>query len=124
MEVYGGGRVLIGAGTENDGTEEKTFAINSEGGKYNHTLTIDEMPRHSHRVYLNHSQNIIGGTTIPTTSAYFDHSKYANYCSYKSGNPILNKHQWIFGNTDLVGEFSEHNNIQPYITVYMYKRVS
>ena len=48
-EKYGEGRTLIGEGTGNDQNGlSKEFAINSQGGEYNHHLTINEMPSHNH----------------------------------------------------------------------------
>ncbi len=49
-ESYGGGRTLVGVGTGTDNNStEQTFAANESGGEYKHTLTIAEMPSHTHK---------------------------------------------------------------------------
>jgi hypothetical protein len=42
------GRFIAGVGTGSDGTNTKTLSSGDTGGTYNHTLTINEMPAHSH----------------------------------------------------------------------------
>lgn len=39
-EAYGAGRVTVGGGSG--------YSAGSEGGEATHTLTVDEMPRHTH----------------------------------------------------------------------------
>lgn len=47
--AIGQGRVLIGAGSGTDTNDvSKSFTVGSTGGEYEHTLTVDEMPSHSH----------------------------------------------------------------------------
>jgi len=46
--AFAEGRVLVGVGTGNDGTDAKAFAAAATGGKYNHTNTVDEMAAHTH----------------------------------------------------------------------------
>lgn len=51
--AIGQGRVLIGAGSGTDTNDvSKSFTVGSTGGEYEHTLTVDEMPSHSHTVRL------------------------------------------------------------------------
>lgn len=99
-ESYGQGRTLVGAGTGTDiNSTSMEFAVNTTGGEYFHTLTIEEMPSHSHRYT---ASNYSGGTT-------------AN--CYGSGK---GSDAW----TQSAGGSQSHNNIQPYIVTYMWKRVS
>ena len=112
-ERFGQGRTLVGEGTGNDGSTSMSFTSGSTGGEYKHKLTIDEMPKHKHAVYI---QN--------TTS-----------------NPQVNAPQWtvalpnswkqyasdtkLFGpSTGNVGGDASHNNIQPYITVHFWRRTA
>jgi len=65
-----------------------------------HTLTVDEMPSHSH-IYRWGQANVAAGTI---------------YVMYPAG--------WGGANlTDAAGGGQAHNNLQPYITCYMWKRV-
>ena len=47
-ENYGQGRTLVGVGEGNDGKISKVFVNGETGGEYNHVLTIEEMPSHTH----------------------------------------------------------------------------
>ena len=121
---YGQGRVLIGAGTGTDsqGTPETmTFEGRGEssdsdtGGEYNHTLTEDEMPSHGHPYNVTSSSTSSSGasggfmtsTTSPAQSAFSD------TVSGTIGEQIGGE-----------GGDSAHNNLPPYITVYMWERTA
>ena len=91
-----GGRFLLGADT--------TYAAGSTGGEAAHTLTIDEMPKHNHDVdNLNASGNATPFMTVQAQN--------------KKG---------FGGNvqTMYAGGGRAHNNLPPYLAVYMWKRVS
>jgi hypothetical protein len=94
--AFGAGRVLVGldAGDVDFDTVEET------GGAKTHTLTIDEMPSHTH------------------TQAGSDDSAQLQF-----GAPADD-----FGETDsqtgATGGGQPHNNLQPYIVVYMWKRTA
>lgn len=97
----GVGRVLIGAGTGTDiNSLTKTFAVNTadDAGEYKHTLSIAEMPSHNHNVGADGG---VDGT------------------NFGSG---MNKGSSLF--TQNTGGGASHNNIQPYLTVYMWVRDS
>lgn len=92
-------RFLLGAG----------FRMSGEiGGEETHTLTIDELPSHSHQ-YKRHSLD--RDDTDPTTG------KDACGVSNKTLDERL-------GTTELSGGNQPHNNIPPYLTVYMWKRIN
>lgn len=102
-------RFLIGAG--------KSLAVNEIGGEASHTLTVEEMPTHSHP-----SQN--GGFFLVVSSK-------------SSPYPLL-KEQGLLGGTggwwantekdatgiDNTGGGQPHNNLPPYLAVYMWKRTA
>ena len=101
-EAFGAGKVLIGAGS-NGG---RSFTAGSTGGEYTHTLTINEMPSHTHTV----------------TDRYFKRNQ---------GDQLGNTHgDELLGNTytteatSAAGGGQAHNNMQPYVVVYMWRRVS
>lgn len=100
---FGQGRTLIGQGTGNDGSTSMSFTANSTGGEYKHKLTVDEMPSHNHQYY---------SPVVQKVAASSSGSTYGNY----------NK-QYLIG-TDYAGGDGYHNNIQPYVTVFFWRRTA
>lgn len=98
-QAFATGRTLVGVDTSQ--TEFDT--VEETGGEKTVTLTVDQIPPHNHR---------------------FDHESMAQ--KYSSGVSV-----WSSANTSTAsalyttntGGGSAHNNLQPYITVYMWKRV-
>jgi len=81
----------------------KIYAAGSTGGEAEHVLTIDEMPSHNHG--FKYSQNAIAsGSTF---------SRFNDDGTSVSDNIITN-----------VGGGAAHNNMPPYITVYVWKRTA
>ena len=99
---WGAGRVPVGVDTsDNDfSTVEKT------GGEKKHTLTVNEMPSHYHGL-----NTVINGTNPGDSAEY---------------RIQTDKYQWggtgVYTGTDPSGSSQPHNNMQPYITCYMWKR--
>lgn len=114
-EAFGQGRTLIGAGTGNDGSTSLSFTAGETIGEYNHKLTTNEIPTHTHKptewgliIAQGGNSGEFSLNDIGTNGNvnYFKHDKDQNrYTSY-------------------VGGSKSHNNIQPSIIVYMWKRVS
>lgn len=96
--AWGKGRVPVGVDTSDSdfNTVEKT------GGEKEHTLTVDEMPSHKH----DFGQQFTG---MPVSSG--------NYGYYM----IAGTRTDVIKNT---GGNQPHNNLQPYITCYMWKRIA
>lgn len=96
-EAFGAGRVMVGvdSGDTDFDTAEET------GGTKTHTLTIAEMPSHTH-----------GFTAHQTTSGDND----------RGGGGVLTSSQT--GTTAATGGGTAHTIVQPYITVYMFKRIA
>ena len=107
-ESYGEGRTIVGAGTGTDENNvKKVFEINQTGGEYQHTLTVNEMPAHKHDAWskrTNITVNNRGNTVLG--------------CHFSSGGDNNN------GMVDSNGGDQPHNNIQPYIAAYIWKRIS
>jgi len=99
-EFYGAGRVLVAKSTD---TEFDT--IGKTGGEKTHTLSVAEMPSHSH-----------SKTVIPRDTQWVAPSEGWNY-SYTNGATYTHY-------TDDTGGGGAHNNLQPYQVVYRYRRIS
>ena len=118
-ESYGEGRTIVGAGTGTDENNvQKMFEINQTGGEYQHTLTVNEMPSHNHLFgYRNNSY-----------SGFYYSRENGQNINYWLGNGNTDNTQQ--GQTDgkitidYTGGNQAHNNIQPYIVTYMWKRIS
>jgi hypothetical protein len=93
--AFGAGRVPVGidSGDTDFDTAEET------GGAKTHTLTVDELPAHTHSVPNSGSQNN----------------------SFDSGTTVGND---VTGTSGSTGGGQAHNNLQPYIVVYMWKRTA
>ena len=94
-----GGRFLLAA--------DSTYTAGSTGGEATHTLTIDEMPIHRHTVPFD------GGDIYTTTNWEIKGSGF-----YAPGNTTN------AAETATSGGSQPHNNMPPYLAVYMWKRVS
>ena len=97
------GRVLMGSGTWDDGTESKTFVGNTFGGKYSHTLTKEEIPPHEHMIEQGFNSNIGSGGP----------GAYAGLVQYDP--PISG--QEVRSSTGVGLDGDPHNIIQPYVVV-------
>ena len=91
-------RFLLAAGS--------IYPAGSTGGEATHTLTVNEMPTHTHNIKL-------GNDTSASTY------RVARYIDVKSA--------WWSGTgndkmTEEVGGGAAHNNMPPYLAVYMWKR--
>lgn len=108
-ETFAPGRVLIGAGQGNDGTTSMSFTAGSTGGNYKHTLTVNEMPSHSHAI----------DRSYYTTSGSHKHQGTGGVSD--GVDPYTGKNQL---ETYTSGGDSAHNNIQPYVVIYRFRRTA
>lgn len=90
------GRFLLGA--------DSTYAAGSTGGEAAHTLTVDEMPRHNHEI---DNLNASGNSTPFMTVQAQEKKGYG-------GNV----------QTMFAGGGKAHNNLPPYLAVYIWKRTA
>lgn len=112
-ERFGQGRTLVGEGTGNDGSTSMSFTANSTGGEYKHKLTVDEMPNHKHAVYIQNT------TSNPQVNApKWTIALPNSWKQYASDTKLFGP------STGNVGGDASHNNIQPYITVYFWRRTA
>lgn len=102
-EQFAQGRTLIGAGTGNDGSTSMSFTALATYGEYSHKLTLDELASHAHKYY---------SPIVQKVTATSSGSTYGNYnMQYKI-------------DSDGAGGDNAHNNIQPSIGVYFWRRTS
>lgn len=104
-ELYGKGRVMVCV--DEDDTDFNT--VGKTTGEKNHTLTIEEMPAHTHTlVYFNNNKPInlnAGGS-----------SYHVNF------DQTGTDEEQVGGRS--VGGDKPHNNLQPSIVVYRWRRIA
>lgn len=105
--AWGAGRVPVGMGS--NGTTDYT-TVEATGGEDSHKLTVSEMPKHKH-----------GWRGINTGASSQSQMGYYPFRIQQDNKPNWN------GTTDSMddaGGNGAHENRQPYITCYMYKRTA
>ena len=115
------GRVPIGNGTGNDGTDSCAFTLGTSGGKYNHTLSIEEMPSHRHGGILpaGSKGDILNGFDVDNPKSGAAGSTYEKFTKYAGGAGSN-----ATGTLISAGATQAHNNIQPYtVTKYIIKAI-
>ena len=106
------GKFLLGA---NDGIEE--YNAGKMGGEVAHKLTVDEMPSHGH----NPSDK--GTNWVPNT-VNMSRTQVASGSSGRyAPTPDDGINGWKWGGTSYVGGGKEHNNMPPFLSVYIWKRI-
>lgn len=93
--AFGAGRVLVGL----DAGQTEFDTVEETGGAKTHTLTSTEMPAHTHTIA--HDADVNSGGSVGTRVS-------------PSGSTT----------TSSAGGGAAHNNLQPYIVVYMFKRTA
>lgn len=123
-ESYGQGRVLIGAG---QGSGLSNYTAGSTGGEEKHKLTTEELASHSHGA----STSSIGGHTHTTYGYRDDGGGSGNlYFRFNRGNGSQSVNTGSSGASSVetfissTGNNSPHENRQPYIVVYRFRRVN
>lgn len=98
-ELFGPGRTLVCVDT----SQTEFNLVKKIGGEKEHTLTVDEMPSHRHP-YGDYF-GIAGGSKFHVVA-------YNNVTSYPEGGTVA------------TGGNKPHNNLQPYITCYIWIRTA
>ena len=90
-------RFLLAAGS--------TYAAGNTGGEATHTLTVEEIPSHNHRYAYNGQLSNMGTESVRLVA----NDRTNNYTGTPNG---------------YTGGGQAHNNMPPYLTVYMWKRTA
>lgn len=129
-ELFGGtweempaGRVLLAQGQSDWGTN---YTAGSTGGEATHQLTVGELPVHSHKATTNTTGNhthpiplyTVQGEGAAGGPKYDPNHVINNGTSGSSGN-----HSHTISISD-TGSNQAHNNLSPYIAIYIWKRVN
>ena len=103
------GRFLLGATIDST-----AYLPGTTGGEVEHTLTVSEMPKHEHTSRFSWTD---GGSSLNTLAV----NGVAVYASNIDGYAGVDR-----GNTNTASEGNgqPHNNMPPYLAVYMWKRTA
>ncbi|WP_417088373.1 phage baseplate protein [Megamonas funiformis] len=126
-EAMPAGRVLLAQGKVETENYTHNFVAGETGGEFVHQLTVGEMPSHNHTGSTNTTGNHSHNT--PTTGTYDGDGKgydpgggnNPNYTQCFTSEAGSHSHTITIQNT---GSSQSHNNMQPYIVCYIWKRVS
>lgn len=139
------GRVLIGANTK--------YSAGSTGGEFTHTLSVDELPAHSHsgsvskkgnHTHTRGTMNITGSFIVDDEAGYASGAFYygsgvgdqgatdegtARYAYFDASRSWTGETSAAGNHSHTVtisntGESKGHNIMQPYLAVHMWKRVA
>lgn len=137
--LFGGGwnqltdRFLLGAGN--------TYTVNATGGEATHKLTANEIPAHKHLVQGNTGSGIVSGQIRVVKAVsnlesdnWFNHmpapGKTTSFEDAFEGTDTASKfpgsshHHYFSVNSENTGGSKAHNNLPPYLAVYMWQRTS
>ena len=107
------GKMLVGI----DSADTDFNTIGKTGGEKEHTLTINEMPAHSHKLQGN-------------TNVVFDESSTYPYLlasakrGYAIGDSVVFGDGYKINDTTNTGGGQSHNNMPPYQVVALWQRIS
>ena len=85
-----------------------TYAAGATGGEAEHTLTVDEMPQHNHDLNASYNEIAAGSETGGKILAGGDNNNWL----------------WNFAQANNSGGNAPHNNMPPYLAVYMWVRTA
>lgn len=85
-----------------------SFATGKTGGEYYHALSVSELAQHTH---------------IFPDGTVMDGAPQWRYAPNTGNHHAAYSNQWT-SNTGETGGGNAHNNIQPYIVTYFWKRIA
>lgn len=105
-EAWGAGKVPVGV----DANDTDFATVEKTGGEKTHILTESEMPKHSHGLPTFYSNPEKESITFADSAFNADKASDGNV---SNGGQVIS-----------AGGGQAHNNLQPYITCYMWKRIN
>ena len=125
---FGEGRTLIGEGTGNDGSTSMSFTAASEGGNYKHYHAIQVGYTIMYGDVTNGDESkAIMVAKLADNSGWAEAVKDASYGDTTKFNTGT-EYSFKYGNTaqarSSTGTTSKSSSIQPYITVYFWRRTA
>ena len=103
------GKFILGNGGAGDNK-----ALHNDGGEETHTLTVDEMPRHYHKIVTDEASYKYRNLTNPGSFAQIRPNQY----QLSAGSSEAN-----LGDSSLEGNDAPHNNMPPYyVLTYIIKQ--
>lgn len=110
-EAIAKGKTLVGVDVDSDNV--KLIEAGIDFGEAEHTLTIEEMPSHKHRVYCGWQDDKSSEPKLDTIRYGQNRSNYYKDCGVDTDIQFI----------ESVGGGEAHNNYQPSFTCYIWKRV-
>ena len=110
-QAWGAGRVPVGV----DASQTEFNAVEKTGGEKAHALTINETPSHTHEI----SYRPIGDPSDDPFALFKSEGGITG--TYNSPGTELSQDAL---EAKAAGGGQAHNNLQPYITCYMWKRTA
>lgn len=85
-----------------------TYEAGSTGGEAEHTLTLSEMPTHAHRLWVDGKTYEARGRSLVTSVSANEHTV------------DISQNMWM----NSQGGSNSHNNMPPYLTAYIWRRIA
>jgi len=120
--AFGEGRVLVGI------QDAGTFDVAGEtGGEETHTLTTSEIPAHNHTGTANssgsHTHGVTGSFVTTSGGSQMNFASGGFTRAHIPNTDAGGAHTHTLTINDTGGN-SSHNNLQPYVVVYMWRRTA
>lgn len=127
-EQFGQGRTLIGEGTGNDGTDSQTFKAQATGGEYKHYHAVQVGYTIMYGDVTNGDESkAIMVAKLADNSGWAEAVKDAGYgdtTKFNTGTEYSFKYGNIAQARSSTGTTSKSSAMQPYITVYFWRRTA